>query len=164
MSRPTLDPAAVLRFRVRGFHPLRLAFPKPFCYPLTHLCSPNPGSKLPVCPLSLSLAATQEIDVSFSSSGYLDVSVLRVAFVWLCIHHTIPGHCSRWVAPFGNLRVYGYLLLTAAYRSLSRPSSAPDAKASALCSFSLDLVNPLRVPHDTRSVIFSSGFSLFSKL
>ena len=34
----------------------------------------------------------------------------------------------------------GYLLLTAAYRSLSRPSSAPSAKASALCSFSLDLL------------------------
>ena len=28
-----------------------------------------------------------------------------------------------WVVPFGNLRVKGYLLLTAAYRSLSRPSS-----------------------------------------
>ena len=25
----------VIRFRVRGFHPLWLAFPKPFCYPLT---------------------------------------------------------------------------------------------------------------------------------
>ena len=34
----------------------------------------------------------------------------------------------------------GYLHLTAAYRSLSRPSSAPSAKASALCSFSLDLL------------------------
>ena len=33
-----------------------------------------------VWPLSLSLAATHEIDVSFSSSGYLDVSVHRVPF------------------------------------------------------------------------------------
>ena len=33
---------------------------------------------LPVWPLSLSLAATQKIDVSFSSSAYLDVSVQRV--------------------------------------------------------------------------------------
>ena len=40
----------------------------------------NPGSKLPVWPLSRSLAATWEIDVSFSSSGYLDVSVPRVTF------------------------------------------------------------------------------------
>ena len=42
------------------------------------------------------------------------------------------------VAPFGHLRISGYVLLPAAFRSLSRPSSAPSAKASALCSFSLD--------------------------
>ena len=53
-----------------------------------------------------------------------------------------PGfapHSVRWhgrpcrVAPFGNPRVMGYLLLTAAYRSLSRPSSPPRAKASFMC-------------------------------
>ena len=42
------------------------------------------------------------------------------------------------VAPFGNLRIDAYLRLPAAYRSLSRPSSAPSAKASALRSSSLD--------------------------
>ena len=36
-----------------------------------------------------SLAATSGIDVSFSSSGYLDVSVHRVPSVWLWIHHTV---------------------------------------------------------------------------
>ena len=36
------------------------------------------NARIQVWALSLSLAATQEIDVSFSSSGYLDVSVLRV--------------------------------------------------------------------------------------
>ena len=40
----------------------------------------NPDSKLPVWPLSRSLAATRKIDVSFSSYGYLDVSVPRVTF------------------------------------------------------------------------------------
>ena len=40
----------------------------------------NPNSKLLVWPLSRSLAATRKIDVSFSSSGYLDVSVPRVTF------------------------------------------------------------------------------------
>ncbi len=45
-----------------------------------------------------------------------------------------------WVSPFRNLRVNGYLLLTAAYRSLSRLSSALSAKASTLRSSSLDLV------------------------
>ena len=42
----------------------------------------NPSSKLLVWPLSRSLAATRKIDVSFSSSGYLDVSVPRVTFSW----------------------------------------------------------------------------------
>ena len=36
------------------------------------------------------------------------------------------------VVPFGNLRIKGYLHLPEAYRSLSRPSSPPRAKASAM--------------------------------
>ena len=39
-----------------------------------------------------------------------------------------PSDC--WVVPFGNLGVKGHLRLTQAYRSLSRPSSPPRAKAS----------------------------------
>ena len=35
-----------------------------------------------------------------------------------------------WVVPFGNPRIKGHLHLPAAYRSLSRPSSPPRAKAS----------------------------------
>ena len=52
------------------------------------------SARTQVCPLSISLAATLEIDVSFSSSGYLDVSVPRVPDVWLCIHHTTTEVCS----------------------------------------------------------------------
>lgn len=44
-----------------------------------------------------------------------------------------------WVSPFGHLRVTGYLLLAAAFRSLSRPSSALSAKASTLRSSLFDL-------------------------
>ena len=44
-----------------------------------------------------------------------------------------------WVSPFRNLRIMGYLLLPAAFRSLSRLSSALSAKASTLRSFLLDL-------------------------
>ena len=36
------------------------------------------NARTPVCPLSISLAATLEIDFSFSSSPYLDVSVQEV--------------------------------------------------------------------------------------
>ncbi|EDP26506.1 hypothetical protein COPEUT_01354 [Coprococcus eutactus ATCC 27759] len=39
------------------------------------------------------------------------------------------------VSPFRNLRFIEYLLLAAAYRSLSRLSSALSAKASTLRSF-----------------------------
>ena len=48
-----------------------------------------------------------------------------------------------WVSPFRDLRVMGYLLLAAAYRSLSRLSSALSAKASTLRSFPLDLSAPV---------------------
>ena len=44
------------------------------------------------------------------------------------------------VSPFGYLRIDTYLRFPAAFRSLSRPSSAPDAKAFPLRSFQLDLL------------------------
>ena len=48
------------------------------------------NARTPVWPLSISLAATLEIDVSFSSSGYLDVSVHRVPFhtLWIGVWMT----------------------------------------------------------------------------
>ena len=49
------------------------------------------------------------------------------------------GVLLRRVSPFGNLRIVAYVPLPEAYRSLSRPSSAPDAKAFPLRSFSLNL-------------------------
>ena len=90
----------------------------------------------PVWPLPLSLATTRGISVDFFSSPYLDVSVREVPYVKLCIHLTIR---NAWVSPFGNPRIEAYLQLPEAYRSLSRPSSAPDAKAFTLCSSSLEL-------------------------
>ncbi len=43
------------------------------------------------------------------------------------------------VAPFGHLRINGYLHLPEAFRSLSRPSSPLRAKASSVCSSLLSL-------------------------
>ena len=80
-----------------------------------------------------------EIEFSFFSSPYLDVSVQAVPFLHLFDSMQDDWILSSRVAPFGNLRVTGYLLLTVAYRSLSRPSLAPDAKAFPLRSFQLDL-------------------------
>ena len=56
-----------------------------------------------------------------------------------------PWFFTMGVSPFGNLRIEAYLQLPAAYRSLSRPSSAPDAKAFPLCSYSLELSIDLTV-------------------
>ena len=137
MSHGTLDPDQILidfTYRIVTF-----------CDPASQRCSainshpyigPQPQISRAnlVWPLPLSLAATQGIDVSFSSSGYLDVSVHRVPFLWLCIHHRIHTVCRMWVSPFGYLWINACLRLPKAFRSLPRPSSAPSAKASALCS------------------------------
>ena len=88
-----------------------------------------------VWPLPRSLATTYGISVDVFSSPYLDVSVQAVPHIRLFYSTYVTWILSMWVAPFGNLRINGYLLLPAAYRSLSRPSSAPDAKAFPLRSF-----------------------------
>ena len=55
------------------------------------------------------------------------------------IQRTLTEYCSAGF-PHSEIHGYnGYLLLPVAYRSLSRPSSAPDAKAFPLRSFQLDL-------------------------
>ena len=51
----------------------------------SRLWSEPRNARIPVWPLSISLAATLEIEFSFSSSGYLDVSVHRVPFHTLWI-------------------------------------------------------------------------------
>ena len=101
-----------------------------------HDASPNPGDQRPpVWPPPRSLATTCGISVDVFSSPYLDVSVQAVPRVHLfCSVHADTVLPCR-VAPFGNLRIIAYLQLPEAYRSLSRPSSAPDAKAFPLRSF-----------------------------
>ena len=65
--------------------------------PESGLRSEPRNARIPVWPLPRSLAATCGIDVSFSSSGYLDVSVHRVPSVWLWIYHTVAeGFSARF--------------------------------------------------------------------
>ena len=127
--------------RVRGFHPLRPAFPRRSPGPCCRLRwrSYNPGPRLATGPVwagALSLATTRAIAVAFSSSGYLDVSVPRVR-----PRHTPGGRrLSRPGCPIRkSASRKGYLPLGAAYRSLSRPSSPPRAKASFMCPSLLSL-------------------------
>ena len=58
-----------------------------------------------VWPLTVSLAATKVIDFSFSSSGYLDVSVHRVPSSETMDSSQGDGASLHRVSPFGYLRL-----------------------------------------------------------
>ena len=129
-------PLAALRFRVRGFHPLWLAFPKPFFYLLAHIMR------------SITRSCTHDRLGSFPFARRYSGNRIFFLFLRVLRCFSSPGSPhnamdSRYadrgflcrVSPFRNLRVNGYLLLTAAYRSLSRLSSALSAKASTLRSY-----------------------------
>ncbi len=130
VSRPTqVPPAGGWGLRVRGFHPLRYsAVPAYSADPAPSLSAvPQPRhARRHAAGLGSSPFARRYwgIVLTFSSCGYLDVSVPHVRL------RNIAGcrDCSRRVAPFGHPRVKGYLLLAVAFRSLSRPSSPPRAK------------------------------------
>ena len=86
MSRRTQDTAVGLPVSLTGLSPSLAGFPKTFLLPyLHHLMQSTTPNRSWVWPPSLSLAATQEIDVSFSSCRYLDVSVHGVPFPQLWI-------------------------------------------------------------------------------
>ena len=95
-----------------------------------------------------------------------------------------PGlapHANAWVAgvaagrvsPFGHPGITAHVQLPQAYRSLSRPSSPLDAKASTMCLIAFDLkvssvagacdrhLRPVLIPHtrpsrEARTTIHSS--------
>ena len=99
------------------------------------------NARTPVWALSISLAATLEIDVfflflrvlrCFSSPGSPRTAMYSL--------HADRGFLCR-VSPFRYLRINGYVLLPEAFRRLSRLSSALSAKASTLRSSSLDLAS-----------------------
>ena len=72
--------------------------------PESGLRSEPRNARIPVWPLPRSLAATCGIDVSFSSSGYLDVSVHRVPFHALWIGAWMTGVCP---AGFPHSEIHG---------------------------------------------------------
>ena len=62
----------------------------------------------------------------FSSGGSPHIPIYSVYDTWASL---------MWIAPFGYLRIISCLPIPVAFRSLPRPSSAPDAKASSLRSY-----------------------------
>ena len=80
MSRPTLDPARRLGISDTRLSLSPAGLPSPFSYLTSATTQSEPrDARITVWALSISLAATLEIDVSFFSSSYLDVSVQRVS-------------------------------------------------------------------------------------
>ena len=59
-------------------------------------------------------------------------------YTYFEVQCNVPEYEPRWVSSFRDLRINAYLQLPEAYRSLSRLSSAPSAKAFALRPCSLD--------------------------
>ena len=77
-------------------------------------------------------------------SCFLFLGVLRcftspgIALKPYFIQTPATPHYQRRVSPFGYLRIKACLPLPEAYRSLPRPSSPSDAKASIVCPFTLN--------------------------
>ena len=90
------------------------------------LCSPQPrGARTTVWALSISLAATLEIEVSFFSSGYLDGSVPPAPFHTLWIGVWILEVCSSGFPHSdisGSMDICSSPKLFAAYHVLHRLS------------------------------------------
>ena len=124
-----------------GFSPSLIGFPTPFGYDLSIVRrSPYP-THISICGLA-----------SFAFARHYSQNLGWFLFLWVLRCFSSPRsppeamyslQVSRFftvsVSTFGNLRIEVYLQLPEAYRSLSRPSSAPDAKAFTLCSYSLEL-------------------------
>ena len=75
----------------------------------------------------------------------------------------IPISSYGCVPAFGHLRIYAHLQLPVAFRSLSRPSSALDAKASSVRSFFAQSFESLRLVFlpEIKKLSFQSLFSFF---
>ena len=141
MSRGTLDPAGPALTSDTGLSPslagcskaVLLSLPDPL------LQSEPRDARITVWALPLSLAATHGIDVSFSSSGYLDVSVPRVPFRTLWIHVRMTEVCSAGFPHSdicGSMDICSSPQLFAAYHVFHRllvPRHPPCALYSLTC-------------------------------
>ena len=139
MSRGTLDPACSALTSYTGLSPSLTGFPKTFLLSLQILSAVRtPGCSHPG--LGSSAFARR---YSRNRCFFLFLRLLRCFSSPGSLPYVMDWRMDDWslssrVSPFRYLRLIGYLLLTAAFRSLSRLSSALSAKASTLRSFLLN--------------------------
>ena len=127
----------VSSFRLRGFHPLRPAFPKPFGYDV--------HTELSTVLLPRTCRNRSGLGSCAFARHYLRN---HCCFLFLRVLRCFssPGlppalrdtvQCTVGCPIRKSVVDSGYLPLTTAYRSLSRPSSPSRAKASFMCPFLL---------------------------
>ena len=131
-------PLRLAMLRVRGFHVLRPHFP----VRSTRIASSDVAALQPCGGRNRRSLGSSPFARHYwgNHSYFLFLQVLR-CFSSLRWPPDLPDGAPpvRRVVPFGDPRVKGHLHLTAACRSLSRPSSPPRAKASAMCPFLLSM-------------------------
>ena len=141
MSRGTLDTAVLTRFSLTGLSPSLAGLSRTVL--LTSLVTY--AVRTPECSHSGLGSFPFARRYSGNHCCFLFLRLLRCFSSPGSLCMTMYSSCSdrsysRQVSPFRHLRIIGYLLLPAAFRSLSRLSSALSAKASTLRSYSLDLL------------------------
>ena len=132
-----------------GLSPSLAGFPKTFLLESTNqLCGPNPTVHAPwfgLFPFRSPLLWKSIFLSNERTCFFLFLRLLRCFSSPGSLPYVMDWRMDDWssssrVSPFRYLRLNGYLLLPAAFRSLSRLSSALSAKASTLRSFLLDLL------------------------
>ena len=140
MSRPTWDTARVINvFDYRAFTLYRQTFQivrLTFINPMLQSRNPNPQAGWFRLVRVRSPLLTQSLLIS-SPSGTEMFHFPECRFYTLCIQMQMIPYERYRVSPFGNLRIKVCVPLPEAYRSLPRPSSPRDAKASIVCPYTL---------------------------
>ena len=116
---------ALTQCRIHGFHVLRPAFPGRS--PIKSVCDLavlQPRPRRNAAGLGFSAFARRYLRNHYC---FLFLRVLRCFSSPRSPHLHGSVSPTHWVPPFGHPRIQGYLLLPAAFRSLSRPSSPPRA-------------------------------------
>ena len=161
VSRPTRDTAGpCCGFRLRGCHPVPPAFPgrspnRARAVSRSH----NPREQAPGFGLTRfrSPLLARSLLISFPRGTEM-FHFPRCRPARLCVHRAVPPYEGRRVAPFGYLRINACLPLPVAFRSLPRPSSPSDAKASVVRPYTLG-----RRPSGRRLRLVYVAFPVYSQ-
>ena len=141
VSRPTWDTDRPdCGFRLRGFHPLWPLFPEGSAiHARATARSRNPAVQAPrfgLLRVRSPLLAQSRLLSSPSGTEMFHFPEYRSSGT-IFVHPAAAPHCGCRVSPFGNLRINALWRLPEAYRSLMRPSSPHDAKASVVRPYTL---------------------------